>query len=170
MTNAELDAVPGDAMVQGDYRYCLTRKWAVGLPSVIFIGLNPSTADATQNDPTIRKCMRYAMSWGFGNLTMLNLFAFRATDPTVMRAAKDPIGPLNDYWVNVFMSDLQDTLAVACWGEYGFERGREFADRYVGQLAALRVNFSGQPAHPLYLPSDLKPVPYLARPGELQHA
>lgn len=167
MTNAELDAITGEALVLGEYRYYLTRTWAAEMPYVVFVGLNPSTADATENDPTIRKCMRYAMGWGFGGIVMLNLFAFRATDPTVMRKAADPVGPMNDLTLGHWMVDAD--LVVACWGDYGFERGREFADRHVGRLAALRVNFSGHPAHPLYLPADLRPTPYLARPGEFQH-
>jgi hypothetical protein len=164
MTNSELDKFLGDAVMSDCnlYRYALMRSWDSSKPCIAFIGLNPSTADASLNDPTIRKCIRYAMAWGFGSLVMLNAFAFRATDPTDMRRARDPIGPLNDLYLDTFLADV--TMIVACWGDYGFDRGAELARRYAGMLFALRVNFSGHPAHPLYLRADLQPQPYTATP------
>lgn len=160
MTDAELDAILGHAVVSdcGLFRYVLTRTWDAALPACVFVGLNPSTADATRNDATIRKCMRFAMAWGYGGLVMLNCFAYRATDPNHMRNAADPIGPLNDFYLDTFIPNA--ALTVAAWGEYGFDRGRALRARFAGRLKALRLNYSGQPAHPLYLPADLVPFDY----------
>src|SRR5882724_4976365 len=80
------------------YRYALWRRWAER-PAVLFVGLNPSTADALQDDPTIRRCIRFAKAWGYGALYMGNLFAFRATDPRAMKAEADAVGPDNDGWL-----------------------------------------------------------------------
>jgi len=77
------------------YRYALWRVWDAALPSFVVIGLNPSTADETENDPTIRRCIGFAKREGCGGLVMLNLFAVRATDPRVMMAHPEPIGPDN---------------------------------------------------------------------------
>ena len=79
----------------GTYRYRLTRRWAEG-PAVAFIMLNPSTADGSVDDPTIRRCIGYGQSWGYGALAVGNLYAFRATEPQELRRARDPIGPDND--------------------------------------------------------------------------
>ena len=75
------------------HRYALWRIWEKGAPMVMFVGLNPSTADETQDDPTIRRCIDFAKRWGYGGLYMLNIFAFRATNPKDMKAAADPVGP-----------------------------------------------------------------------------
>jgi len=155
----------------GRYRYRLKRK--VSEESDIpccFIMLNPSTADATEDDPTIRRCMGYARDWGCGELIVVNLFGIRATNPKAMLAASDPVGPDNrdhvecavDYAVNVSMHGRG---AVICaWGNHGayMEQGLTvlgWIDHY--KPMCLRVNGkSGQPAHPLYLPKTLKPVPF----------
>ena len=82
------------------YRYTLWRAWDMFNPGyVMFIGLNPSTADEVQDDPTIRRCIGYAKEWGYGAFCMTNIFAFRATDPRVMKAQADPVGPENDKWL-----------------------------------------------------------------------
>ena len=132
------------------YRYTLWRVWDEGKPHVAFIGLNPSTADASQDDPTIRRCMGFARDWGYGGLLMLNLFAFRATDPAELLKARDPIGPDNDHFINT----LAPTAArvVAAWGNHGQHLNRAAAVRgSVPELYALKINQSGEPGHPLYL-------------------
>src|ERR1700679_2220036 len=80
------------------YRYTLTRKWDEG-PAVAFLMFNPSTATATTEDPTIRRCIGFARRWGYGRLVILNLYAIRGTDPRTPSQTLDPIGPLNDYWI-----------------------------------------------------------------------
>jgi len=103
--------------VCGDYRYSLWRRWVDNCPldrMVAFIGLNPSTADAVKNDTTISKCIGFAQRWGYGGIYMLNLYAFRATDPKVMCAAADPWGDKNLESFGYYRSRVG--LVVACWG------------------------------------------------------
>lgn len=121
-----------------------------------FIGLNPSTADESGPDPTVRRCMNYAARWGYGRFVMLNLFAFRATDPRVMLAEADPVGEDNDSYLLAFGVDAD--LTVAAWGNHGLHAGRwQQAAMLVPGLHALKLTKQGQPAHPLYLKGDLMP-------------
>ena len=152
----------------GQYRYVLTRQWAFGspdcsTPAVAFIGLNPSTADALKDDPTIRRCIGFAKAWGFGKLVMLNLFAFRATKPGDMVSALDPIGPENDHFLMAEMG--QADMVVAAWGAHGGHLQRDCRVRVMAeerdiQLHYLRLTKEGHPGHPLYLPSTLTPTPW----------
>src|SRR5271157_168450 len=77
------------------WRYKLWRRWSAAVPMVTFIGLNPSTADEINDDPTVRRCLGFARRWGFGGMSMLNVFAYRSTNPRALRAATDPVGPRN---------------------------------------------------------------------------
>jgi hypothetical protein len=135
------------------YRYTLTRTWDSG-PTVAFIGLNPSTADETVDDPTIRRCIGFAKRWGYGTLVMLNLFAFRATDPRVMRAAGDPIGPENNAYIQAVAAEAGDV--VAAWGVHGSYLGRDRAvrDLLFWRPSALGLTKDGHPRHPLYVRAD----------------
>jgi len=143
------------------YRYQLERSWS-GQTSrkstVVFIGLNPSTADITKDDPTIRKCMAFAQAWQFNKLLMVNLFSWRATNPNELLKAKNPIGKLNDKYLDEAVS--RSALVIACWGEYGtfMNRSDNVRARYSRRLNCLSTNQSGEPTHPLYLPATLKPV------------
>jgi hypothetical protein len=133
------------------YRYALWRVWNAHTPHVAFIGLNPSTADEAEDDPTIRRCMGFARHWGYGGLVMLNLFAFRATDPRDLLQAEDPIGPGNDRCLNTVVPTA--AKIVAAWGNHGGHLGRSAVVRARWpELYALKINQSGEPAHPLYLP------------------
>lgn len=123
----------------------------------MFVGLNPSTADATLDDPTIRRCIGFAKAWGYAGLMMTNLFAWRATEPRNMLAAENPIGPDNDR----VLSEAHDNaaLSVAAWGAHGTYLDRHNAVRaLLPRLHYLRLTKDGHPGHPLYLPSSLKPV------------
>lgn len=131
-------------------------------PSFVqFIGLNPSTADETQDDPTVRRCINYAKAWGYGAMCMTNLFAFRATEPAVMKRQDDPIGDDNNQWlerVSIFAG-----LVVAAWGTHGnhMDRGSlvESSYSWLGvRLRCLKLTADGHPSHPLYLRGDLLPV------------
>ena len=144
----------------GDYRYELRRRWTARASkrfTVAFIGLNPSTADASNDDPTIRRCMGYAQSWQFKQLVVVNLFAWRATLPSDLKNAPDPIGPLNDEYINEAVK--KSGLIVACWGEHGqfLNRADTIRPQYKSRLHYLKCNRSGEPAHPLYLPASLTP-------------
>ena len=138
------------------YRYALWRTWDKTEPCVLFLGLNPSTADETENDPTITRCIDFAKQWGFGGLCMANLFAFRATQPKDLKQAKAPVGDANDKWLSKLHRDAG--LVVAAWGNHGKHMARsEKIRQEFSNLYYLKLNASGEPSHPLYLKSTLKP-------------
>lgn len=159
------------------YRFTLWREWdcdlltgcADDLPNpnryVQFIGLNPSTADETKDDPTIRRCIGFAKAWGYGALCMTNLFAFRATDPNVMKASQNPTGgkPNNNFLLQVAS---EAGLIIAAWGTHGdFNQRAEgvkclLHEAGVG-LSHLGLTAGGHPKHPLYLKKNLIPEGWL---------
>ncbi len=145
------------------YRYVLWREWSAEKRRLVVIGLNPSTADATKNDPTITRCINFAKREGCGGLVMLNLFALRATDPSVMLAAKDPVGPDNDKYLKRH-TILKDLIVVAAWGAHGGHRGRDVAvaSELLGHVAlqSFGVTKEGHPRHPLYLRADTPLSPF----------
>lgn len=145
------------------YRYSLTRRWAKGGSVLTFIMLNPSTADAHQDDPTIRRCIGFARREGCNALLVLNLFAYRATSPENMKAAADPVGPENDAFLIKHLNALYPSAGdkvVAGWGTHGSFARR---DLHVMQLATaaagvpllhLGLTKEGHPRHPLYVKGD----------------
>ena len=138
------------------YRYVLYRVWDEAKPRVMFIGLNPSTADESVDDPTIRRCKRFADDWGYGGLIMTNLFALRATAPKVMLSHITPIGPKNDYWLETLARDAG--IIIAAWGTNGSHQGRDkMVLRFMPQTRHLGLTKAGMPRHPLYLKADTKP-------------
>jgi hypothetical protein len=140
------------------YRFALWRTWDATRPYVMFIGLNPSTADETTDDPTLVRCMNFARGWGYGGVCMANLFAWRATDPAAMKLAADPVGRRNNHWLKTLAGDAG--LVVAAWGNDGvfLDRAAEVT-AMLPALHCLKMNRSGQPAHPLYQPASRVPVP-----------
>lgn len=160
MQYADIFGPPAGAVISADlkYRYALWRRWEIDGPFVLFIGLNPSTADATEDDPTIRRCVNFAKSWGFSAMYMANLFAYRATDPKDMKAVENAVGACNDDWLR-YLARCADTI-VGAWGAHGTYQGRgqavikllmPFDVRHLGTTS------NGNPKHPLYLPKTLKP-------------
>ena len=149
----------------GQYRYILTRVWDSSLGFVRFILLNPSTADHEQDDPTVRRCVNYAKSWGCGGLEILNLFAYRATSPKELKNADRPIGSINDLFLVGDMPGTEYSAApkyVICgWGTHGrfMDRGSDVMEM-LGRVHCLKINGDGTPGHPLYLRADLKPIKY----------
>jgi hypothetical protein len=145
------------------WRYSLTRALAphTGEGTVAFIGLNPSTADEKRDDPTIRRCIGFALrDWGFARLEVLNLFAFRATKPTALLAADDPVGPENDSTIAEVL-DAAD-LVVCVWG--AFPNGGRSAGvlELVDAPHCLGVTKNGSPRHPLYVRASADPQPWPA--------
>jgi hypothetical protein len=144
------------------WRYLLWRRWDASQPAANFLMLNPSTADEVKLDPTCSRARDYAERWGYGALIVTNIFAFRNTDPSQMKAAVDPVGPGND--AAIVRAAKDSALVVCAWGNHGGFLGRsaEVLEKLKANgiaLHALRVNAGGEPAHPLYLPSRLPAVP-----------
>ena len=154
------------------YRYRLWRHWSLTPTSrCLFIMLNPSTADTLSNDPTVERCQRRARAMGFDAVDIVNLFAFRATDPTEMMATDNPIGPDNDeaIYTNLSWADF----VICGWGAHGshVERSKWFwmtAGHYLhragGVVHHLGLTAAGEPRHPLYISYDTKPTPMDLRP------
>lgn len=141
------------------YRYELRRVWTVSKPLVLFIGLNPSTADAEAEDNTSRVCINYAKRWGYGGLLLGNLFAYRSTDQSALHAVPDPIGPANDEWLKKLQAEA--ALVVCAWSASGGYLGRDSAVlSYLRKPHCLVKLKSGYPGHPLYKRADIRPVPY----------
>lgn len=142
----------------GRYRYRLRREWLGGEGDVLFIMLNPSTADAERDDPTIRRCVGFARRWGFRRLWVGNLFAWRATHPFDLVRAPDPVEPDNDEHLIGMAANAE--VIVAAWGSYRALRGRDKDVRQIiGGLECLGVTKRGHPRHPLYLPYDTRREP-----------
>lgn len=144
------------------YRYIWQTKWDTR-PPCVFIGLNPSTADLEKSDPTVRRCMNYAERWGYGALVMLNLFAFRATDPKDMKQEADPVGPLNGQTIRdtCGWATIMGGLVVAAWGVHGVHNGQAKRVRsMLGNIPLyyLKMTKAGEPGHPLYLKGYLTPT------------
>lgn len=143
------------------YRYALWREWIGGEGYAMFVGLNPSTADETSDDPTIRRCIAFSKAWGYAGLCMTNLFAYRATKPADMKAAADPVGPENDAHLLRLASEAG--VIVAAWGANGTHRGRDTQVRkLLPALHYLVLTKDGHPGHPLYLLKTLTPVPMVS--------
>jgi hypothetical protein len=128
----------------------------------MFVGLNPSTADETEDDPTIRRCVDYAKRWRYGALCMTNLFAYRATDWAVLKAHPSPIGPENDRWLVEVAKGA--SVVVAAWGIDGghLQRDQAIIQMLGRNLVCLSKTKNGHPGHPLYLKKSLTPIPFVA--------
>ena len=162
-----LDCYSGAAFsADRTYRYVLTRTWDLVAPVMCWIMLNPSTADAMTDDPTIRRCKAFARREGCGGISVVNLFALRATDPRELSRHPDPVGPSCGKFLNLHATAA---VTVAAWGERGTLDGR---DRKVRSLLTeggarpmcLGVTASGQPRHPLYVRSDAPLIPWEPQP------
>lgn len=146
----------------GQYRYNLSRWLPEGEGALVFIMLNPSTADGTEDDATIRRCLGFASDWGFNHLCVVNLFAWRARHPRDMLRQLDPVGPDGDQWI------LRETTnadrIIAAWGAHSSPIIRRRADAVRAMLVQhgralhhLGLSRTGQPKHPLFLARDTEP-------------
>lgn len=151
----------------GLYRHLLFRIWDAALPPLIFVMLNPSTADEVEDDPTIRRCIAYAKREGAGGVWVANLFTFRATKPKDLRAAENPIGP-HAYEAYEHCFDEQQrsgATIVAAWGSHGafLSQDQAFwlhADRRKAKVRCLGLTKERHPRHPLYVKGDQPLEPY----------
>ena len=155
----------------GQYRYELIREWSISgsAPNaakegqVVFCLLNPSTADAVEDDPTIRRCVSFAQQWGYSRLVVVNLFAFRATDSGELSKCPNPLGEHNDGYI--LKNAEEAALFVAGWGTKGvmLNRHNTVLDmlRPNGVVVhSLGENGDDTPKHPLYLRKNIIPCPY----------
>jgi hypothetical protein len=152
----------------GTYRYELARWWT-DRPDrqVLWVLLNPSTADERKDDATIRRCIAFSQSWGYDGLVLVNLFALRSTKPSALKAHPDPVGPSNDAMLDRWANDPAIDHVVCAWGAHGVLRNRGLIVRT--RLARLRPlhafgeTLGGHPQHPLYIAGDAPLV--LLEPG-----
>ena len=153
------------------FRYRLWRYWAqpLGESMVMFLMLNPSTATATDDDPTVRRCIGYAKDWGYGGLYVGNLFPFRSPSPAELKRANDRTGDTGKAAVALYEMAQQSEKVVLGWGAHA-EQYPWQVERVLDQLPAAtylyclkQLEGSGQPAHPLYLSKDLQPMPFQRR-------
>jgi len=144
------------------YRYTLTRRWKDEGRIISFIGLNPSKATETINDPTVTRCIKYAERCGYSGMHMLNIFAMRSTDPKMLYRVEDPVGPENDDYI--YSTCKESDLIVAAWGNHSAYRNRE--GEVLGLLQKFRLwsfgtTKDGHPRHPLYLAANTPVQVYL---------
>lgn len=151
------------------YRYVLSRPSELADPTsgtALFVMLNPSTADAKVDDPTIRRCRAFARTWGCAGIKVLNLYAYRATNPAELKTCGDPIGPDNDSWLLKLAINYRDV--VFAWGANAEpERAAEVVDifrRGRCRMLCLGTTKSGAPRHPLYVKGDTQLAEYI-HPG-----
>lgn len=147
----------------GQYRYRLWRRWGSG-DDVVWIMLNPSTADALVDDPTVRRCISFSQTWGFGGLQVINLYALRATNPAALVQHPDPEGPENaKAWGDAGWRTDGRTF-VAAWGMYpprsGLRRSHMHPGRVPRGLSCLGTTADGHPKHPLYVKANTPLVPW----------
>lgn len=145
------------------YRYSLDLTWSAG-PKLVWIMLNPSTAGADRNDPTIERCERRARAGNYGAMRVVNLFAYRAVRPAEMKRAADPVGPGGDAALAAALRWADD--AICGWGVHGAHRGRAAQVRaLIAAPLVLGLTAGGHPRHPLYVPYAARPVPWLDAPA-----
>jgi hypothetical protein len=161
MENMEKDALISDCQ---KYRYWLSRCWDKNKKSCLFIMLNPSTADDKIDDPTIKKCVFYAKKFGYGSMFVVNLFAYRATDRSILKKAEEPVGKNNDKIILQF-AEKADSI-ITGWGNDGKYLNRsenivKLLESRGHKLFCLKLNKSKEPCHPLYVKNSvLKPIAY----------
>ena len=155
MAFARYLSTSADISADGLYRYSLSRRFSDGEDTVLFIGLNPSTADGATDDPTIRRCVGFARLWASNVLLMGNVYAFRAADPTRLMLAEDPVGPNNERRLKRMIGRAD--IVVAAWGGRHLNDSAARIADWGGSLANTRClgqNQDGSPKHPLYVRGD----------------
>lgn len=144
------------------YRFELWRQWDEGKPYALFVMLNPSTADEIDNDPTVERCQRRALGMGYGGVRVVNIFAFRSTDPQGLYTEDDPVGAGNDEAIVRLATGAG--IVICAWGTHGnhLDRGKHVLAMLHGAGVpphCLQLNADGTPKHPLYVGYDVQPVP-----------
>jgi hypothetical protein len=155
------------------YRYELKRIWNESKPKVLFIMLNPSTADENIDDPTIRRCIGFAKSWNYGGILVGNLFAYRATKPKTLLNVDDPIGKDNLNHLKQMYNESE--IIICAWGNGKIIKklGKKFGNDYkplsciYDKIYYLELSKDGTPKHPLYLKKDLIPIQFEILPCKI---
>lgn len=143
----------------GKYRYLLTRTWDENLPPAVFVMLNPSTANAEEDDPTIRRCVNFAKKWDLGGIKVVNVFAYRATNPKELFKVKEPIGIENEKYIREAV--INAGIIILAWGssctklKSGYRKVKEILKDY--ETHCLGITKDGFPKHPLYLKGTTMP-------------
>lgn len=139
------------------YRYFLKRRWSNG-PVVLWIMLNPSTADEKFNDPTVKRCEVFSKTWGFSGYSVANLYAYRSTDPRQLKIVEDPTGSENDQ--NILELVSQSDLVIAAWGTHGINREQEVIKKVscLKDIYCIGITKNGHPKHPLYVSSATEKI------------
>lgn len=156
-----------EAVLDGDYRYHLTRRWGPKIDTVVWVMLNPSTADADVDDPTIRRCISFSAELGADSLRVVNLYAYRATDPKHLLAVEDPVGPMDNTVIRetLLAARAMRSPVIGAWGVNArADRVSEFvtiADECRVPLHCLGITKSGMPRHPLYVLGSTRPTPWV---------
>jgi len=157
-----MNYVKSRAQVEEPYRYSLWRLWDETLPQILFIGLNPSTANATKDDRTVSRCVNLAKQWGYGGISIGNLFAYQSENPEEMMNHSEPIGPENDKWLKRLADDSD--LIVAMWGDGGLHMNRaETVLRMFPDLYCIATTQAGQPRHPRGALTPSKPIRFMRK-------
>lgn len=149
----------------GLYRYFLWREWDPSKNFVTFVMLNPSTADGSVDDPTIRRCIGFARDWGFGELIVVNLFAYRTAYPAELKIQDNPVGPKNDQYIKSATTDSECGKVICAWGANGnfWDRDQHVKEMFRSwgvKPYCLGMTKDGKPRHPLYIPKNVEPVKY----------
>lgn len=163
MTEIRSEAGPATFSRDRRYRYTLTRVWDMTKPKILWVMLNPSTADEANLDPTLRRCLDYSYQWGYGMFAVVNLYAIRSTDRLAILKEPEPIGVDNDAYIMKYAKAAD--LVMAGWGTYGYynDRGKKVRAMIEAEGITLHQLFltgDGHPGHPLYLPKTLTPTPW----------
>jgi len=143
------------------YRYALWRQWGPEPSYVLFVGLNPSTADESHDDPTVRRCIGFARRWGYDAVCIANLFAYRTSKPKLLNIQTDPVGPDNDAWLG-WLGGGAELIVVSwgCRGDYRCRAARVTAGLLGTDIMCFGKTEAGFPQHPLYLRRDAELRPY----------
>ena len=141
----------------GRYRYTLWRVWSQALPKLLFVGLNPSTANHTMNDPTITRCIERATREGFGGLLVGNLFSLVSSNPEILVGDDQAVGPDTDVYLQKMIGMAARVLCA--WGSFPAVKDRSATVLdMIPEPYCLGVNSDGQPKHPLYIPYRVQMV------------
>lgn len=145
------------------YRYLLTRCFETGSKTVTFIMLNPSTADETLNDPTIRRCISFAKKLDAKKMQVVNIFAYRTPNVPELKNAEEPLGKENDFYIE--NAAEESDIIILAWGNHGSymnraEQIKKLLKPFKDKVYALKILKNSEPSHPLYLKKDIVPVLY----------